>query len=123
MSTAAVDQKLRKLQKATQESLAILEKQLASSNDGTSAATHMADLSQGMEGRYVLHEQIACLNNTLELTQAARDRIKAGKYGLCASCGNPIAPERLKVQPYALLCLGCMNIAEKKEAARPRRRT
>jgi RNA polymerase-binding protein DksA len=32
-------------------------------------------------------------------------RIDAGSYGLCEVCGKVIEPERLRVLPYATLCL------------------
>ena len=35
---------------------------------------------------------------------AARD---AGHYGICASCGRPIAPERLAARPAARTCIDC----------------
>ncbi len=39
--------------------------------------------------------------------QAALDRLATGSYGSCLDCGDPIATERLRVQPQALRCLGC----------------
>lgn len=34
-------------------------------------------------------------------------RIEAGSYGLCQSCGEAIAEQRLVVQPAAIKCIGC----------------
>jgi RNA polymerase-binding transcription factor DksA len=34
-------------------------------------------------------------------------RIEAGEYGTCASCGRPIAPERLAARPSARTCIAC----------------
>ena len=34
-------------------------------------------------------------------------RIGAGEYGTCASCGRPIAPERLAARPSARTCIAC----------------
>lgn len=34
-------------------------------------------------------------------------RIDNGHYGLCAVCGDAIAPERLDVMPTATRCIGC----------------
>ena len=36
---------------------------------------------------------------------AALARVDAGTYGTCEVCGKPIEPERLRVLPYATLCL------------------
>ncbi|SIR16895.1 transcriptional regulator, TraR/DksA family [Rhizobium sp. RU20A] len=38
---------------------------------------------------------------------AALDRISAGTYGICAACGEPIAPERLETLPHTPLCQSC----------------
>ncbi|MEW6984349.1 TraR/DksA family transcriptional regulator [Colwelliaceae bacterium 6471] len=34
-------------------------------------------------------------------------RIDNGSYGICADCGEPIARERLLVQPAAIKCIQC----------------
>jgi len=36
-------------------------------------------------------------------------RIEAGQYGICADCGEAIAPQRLAVQPAALKCIQCAS--------------
>jgi DnaK suppressor protein len=46
--------------------------------------------------------------------EAALKRIDLGSYGLCATCGEAIGPERLAVMPHASTCTSC---------AEPRRRT
>lgn len=38
---------------------------------------------------------------------SALQRIKLGNYGFCEKCGDDIAPERLKVIPFATHCCGC----------------
>ena len=44
--------------------------------------------------------------NALEL-QRALERIEAGIYGRCLSCGGSIAPKRLRVLPEASYCVEC----------------
>lgn len=39
--------------------------------------------------------------------QAALDRLKEGKYGLCARCGREIEPERLAILPDTDRCARC----------------
>lgn len=39
--------------------------------------------------------------------RAALDRLDAGTYGSCASCGVDIAPARLAALPEAVLCVAC----------------
>ena len=44
--------------------------------------------------------------------RAALKRIDSGAYGVCAKCGNPIAPARLRILPAADLCLRCAEEEE-----------
>ncbi len=45
----------------------------------------------------------------LELARigSALERIEEGEYGHCVSCGEPIAPKRLELDPATPLCLSC----------------
>ena len=47
----------------------------------------------------------------LAQVDAALSRLDAGTYGACASCGRPIAPERLEAIPWAALCIDCQRTA------------
>lgn len=38
---------------------------------------------------------------------AALLRLRAGHYGICERCGQPIEPHRLRIVPYAVRCSGC----------------
>lgn len=58
--------------------------------------TYMRELDEGLEEN---------ADNILGEIEAALSRIDDGTYGLCASCGKPIAPERLEAVPYATLCI------------------
>ena len=48
----------------------------------------------------------------LEDVVAALHRLDAGSYGDCASCGEPIALQRLLVQPSASRCAACQTLRE-----------
>lgn len=37
----------------------------------------------------------------------ALEQVRAGSYGACESCGQPIAAERLAARPAARTCIGC----------------
>lgn len=39
--------------------------------------------------------------------QEALDRLREGKYGLCARCGREIQPERLEILPNTDRCTRC----------------
>lgn len=41
--------------------------------------------------------------------EAALARIRAGEYGLCQACGNPIREARLQALPWARLCIRCAD--------------
>ena len=43
----------------------------------------------------------------------ALERIEDGTYGICEECGKRIAPNRLKVMPFARLCILCKSDNEK----------
>jgi len=43
----------------------------------------------------------------------ALERIENKIYGICEECSNPIAENRLKVIPYARLCVKCQESVEK----------
>lgn len=42
---------------------------------------------------------------------AALERIEAGTYGYCLTCGGAIAPERLRALPAASRCIACAAAA------------
>jgi DnaK suppressor protein len=48
--------------------------------------------------------------NEIEL---ALDKIKAGTYGICEMCEDPIGKERLEVKNFARFCITCREITEK----------
>jgi len=50
-----------------------------------------------------------------EQIRVALARRKAGTYGICEECGQPIDPERLKVRPHATLCITCQRQRERQE--------
>lgn len=37
----------------------------------------------------------------------AMERDRAGTYGICAMCGQPISPARLEARPAATTCINC----------------
>lgn len=47
--------------------------------------------------------------------EEALQKIKEGTYGICEECGNFIGEGRLRVMPFATLCVDCKNRREKEE--------
>jgi RNA polymerase-binding protein DksA len=48
---------------------------------------------------------------------AARTRLAAGVYGVCADCGADIALQRLEARPTAIRCTDCQARAEARSGA------
>lgn len=47
------------------------------------------------------------LDAKLHDVERALAKLHEGTYGVCDSCGEPIAPERLEAIPWAVLCIAC----------------
>jgi DnaK suppressor protein len=47
--------------------------------------------------------------------QQALERLEAGTFGICDSCGGPISPARLRARPVTTLCIDCKREAEHQE--------
>jgi len=57
-------------------------------------------------------KELSIEQNTLDLlskVNRALERVSAGTYGTCESCGTPIPVERLDVLPYSTLCVDCAS--------------
>jgi DnaK suppressor protein len=52
----------------------------------------------------------------LRKIEAALGRIRAGSFGICLECGDPISLPRLQARPVATLCIDCK--AEQESAER-----
>jgi RNA polymerase-binding protein DksA len=50
----------------------------------------------------------------LQQVERALGRIKAGTYGICERCGNPIGKMRLMAFPRATLCVTCKQLEERR---------
>ena len=62
-------------------------------------------------------QELALTQNAGELllqTERALDRIDAGTYGVCESCGKPIGKARLLAFPRAILCVECKQRQERR---------
>lgn len=100
------------LQAELAESDADLSELLRDSGDG--AGDDQAD-----SGAWALEreQELTLVNNTRDLlrqTTDALERIDAGTYGLCESCGEPIGKARLQAFPRAALCVECKQLEERR---------
>ncbi|MFG5383081.1 TraR/DksA family transcriptional regulator [Yoonia sp. R2-816] len=65
------------------------------------------DRSAERQGDEVLEALGQAELTELKRIDAALVRIKAGTYGICAQCGDPISDARLDLLPDAALCKNC----------------
>ncbi len=59
------------------------------------------------EGDQVLEGVEGSARIEAEQIHATLQRIEAGSYGECMTCGKPIGEQRLEALPYALQCISC----------------
>ena len=102
-----------------------LDHRLAEHQGGLSRAEHAREVlnqdSDDISHREADREMDMALNDRelgeLGEVSAALRRLQDGSYGLCADCGEAIAFDRLKVEPWALRCIGCETQREKARRA------
>jgi DnaK suppressor protein len=79
------------------------------------SASSNADDEHDPEGATIAFERqqvvalLASARQRLADVEAALTRREAGGYGVCESCGRPIAPERLAARPAARTCIDCAS--------------
>jgi RNA polymerase-binding transcription factor DksA len=77
------------------------------------SADSNADDEHDPEGSTIAFErsQVGALINQarrhLAELDAAEERLRAGSYGCCESCGRPIPAARLEARPVARTCVSC----------------
>lgn len=62
--------------------------------------------------KFEYEKELSMQQNSLDLlrkVEHALQRIEAGTYGLCESCGEPIPVARLDALPYATFCVNCAS--------------
>jgi DnaK suppressor protein len=99
-----------------------LQSELSALQETGDAAARVVELDQTSVGRLsrmdALQGQAMSKERgrrrTLELQKiaAALRRIESGEYGYCLACDEPIAPQRLSLDPAATLCIDCASARE-----------
>lgn len=62
-------------------------------------------------------KHLSIANNVQDLidkSNKALEKIEEGSYGICESCGRPISLDRLKALPHALMCIECKKAEERR---------
>ena len=62
--------------------------------------------------------QTRILEHRLQWIDDALTQVRAGTYGRCKRCGEPIDPARLEILPEATLCFECKTIHEGQQRIR-----
>ena len=70
------------------------------------------DVAQEVADESVSRGILATAEEEVSQIDAALERVGNGTYGLCENCGNPIPKLRLKILPYATMCVKCKNEIE-----------
>jgi DnaK suppressor protein len=98
-----------------------LDRQLAEHQGGLSRVEHARELlsqdSDDISHREADREMDMALGDReiaeLGAVSAALRRLQEDRYGSCSDCGEAIAFDRLKVEPWALRCVACEGRRER----------
>lgn len=98
-----------------------LDRQVAEHQGGLSRVEHAREVlsqdSDDVSHREADREMDMALGDReiaeLGAVSAALRRLREDRYGDCADCGEAIAFDRLKVEPWALRCVGCESRRER----------
>ncbi len=74
------------------------------------------DVADAGSKTFEREQEMSIADNARDLllqTEKALQRIDAGTYGACESCGGPIGKARLQAFPRATLCLECKQQEER----------
>ncbi len=103
-----------KLHQIRKDLLGDVKKNRANSKEG--ADQQVADIADDAAQSYTrqlilnLGEQD---REQLKLVEEAIEKINEGNYGICQQCEKSIPEARLKVVPFAIYCVVCLNEIEK----------
>jgi RNA polymerase-binding transcription factor DksA len=70
---------------------------------------NFADSSQVTAERGEAEALARTLRETLTEVEHALSKVADGSFGMCESCGNPIAEPRLEAMPAARFCMDCAS--------------
>ncbi|HEY7397418.1 MAG TPA: TraR/DksA C4-type zinc finger protein [Gaiellaceae bacterium] len=88
-----------------QENPGSMEDELGEISGGGAGDNHLADMATVTYDRELDQGLEEGVQQTLEQIDAALARIQDGTFGLCETCGKPIAPERLQAIPWTTRCI------------------
>jgi RNA polymerase-binding protein DksA len=86
---------------------------LKEETEESTADNHLADtatVTLDREIDYTLEENS---EHVLKAIDRALAKIETGTFGMCETCGRPIAEDRLAAIPYATQCIDCKRREER----------
>ncbi|MFC5751161.1 TraR/DksA family transcriptional regulator [Actinomadura rugatobispora] len=106
---------------ALEEQIAGLEAEITASTtqiaEGDNADGAGDDQADTGAKTYEREHELALTYNSRDLlaqSERAVQRIDAGTYGICESCGKPVGKARLQAFPRATLCVSCKQREERR---------
>jgi RNA polymerase-binding protein DksA len=97
---------------------ALKTSQRDAAGDLSAYSLHMADMATDNYDREFALNLADNEQKILHRIESALDKLQAGTYGDCESCGKKISKVRLKAVPYAELCVPCQEKQEKTKSRR-----
>jgi RNA polymerase-binding transcription factor DksA len=111
MAADATIQSLRATLEEERQSLRARLAELGHGAKGLDYDPNFADSSQVTAERGETEALVNKLVEALREVEHALEKFGTDRYGLCESCGQPIAPARLEARPEARLCIDCAGAA------------
>lgn len=115
-STATAEQLLRRRQAELRATLQEAAGTALHAADEPAAPSDFKEVADDEAQDTVSDAATAHALRELAEVDAALLRIREGSYGVCAECGDAIAPARLHAVPAAALCTACQGESERRAA-------
>ena len=80
---------------------------------GSTTEGDVCDISSMDRERNMSLQMIERDRNKLKAVEDALERIEDGSFGSCDECGETISFGRLKIMPFANVCVSCQSLQEK----------
>lgn len=110
---AELEAKLRDSEARLAAEIAEKRRAVSSAHEDTASGGHDAgDEATADEATTLGVGEISRDEQELAEVVAARQRIAAGNYGLCADCDDPIGEARLRASPASMRCVACQQAIE-----------
>ncbi len=75
--------------------------------------TELLDMASDGEMDYMAAMSAETGSETIREIERALQKLDEGTYGVCEGCHNSISARRLRVRPFASLCITCKEIQER----------